>query len=213
MKGYCEGCSSIVDIDVPPDGHIVPIHDCGGDERACQVRCPIQGLCGPIREMRVLGIDVGGVIVNKAGDFGDTSFFSDRYLETPPTEQVFEVLERVVPMFDDVLIISKCGRNIQRKTMEWMDHHDFYGKTGISRSKFNFCLKRPEKVGIAQFWGVTHYVDDRIDIIKSMKDVVPHLFLFAPDIKATVSQGGFHMVPSWSKLERLLEVLDKRSKA
>ena len=161
--------------------------------------------------MNVLGIDVGGVIISKAGDDGDTSFFSDRYLETPPTEQVFEVLSRVVPNFDDALIISKCGPNVQRKTMAWMDHHGFYDKTGIARGKFNFCLKRPDKVGIAQFWGVTHYVDDRIDIIRSMKGIVPNLFLFAPEIKATVTQGGFHIVPSWPKLERLLQVLDRRS--
>ena len=166
-----------------------------------------------VTKSKILGIDVGGVIVSKAGDFGDTSFFSDRFLETPPTDQVFEVLARIVPNFDDVLIISKCGTNVQRKTMAWMDHHDFYGKTGIARSKFNFCFKREEKVPIAQFWGVTHYVDDRIDIIKSMKDTVPNLFLFTPDIRATVTQGGFYMVPSWPKLERLLEVLDKRETA
>ena len=47
-SGHCEGCGREVVIDVPPDGHIVPIHDCGGDDKACQYRCPVEGLCGPV---------------------------------------------------------------------------------------------------------------------------------------------------------------------
>lgn len=163
--------------------------------------------------MKVLGIDIGGVIISRECDGGDTSFFSNNYLQTPPSDKVFEVLERIVPMFDDVQIISKCGANIQRKTLEWMNHYDFYNRTGIEKHKFHFCLRRDEKVGIAQFLGVTHYVDDRADILSSMKGIVPNLFKFAPNVNATVSQGNFHIVQSWEKLERLLEVLDKRQKA
>lgn len=48
MKGRCQGCGEFVFIDSPPDGHIVPAHDCGGDERACQYRCPAQDRCGPV---------------------------------------------------------------------------------------------------------------------------------------------------------------------
>ena len=160
---------------------------------------------------RVLGIDVGNVIIGGGGE--DTSFFSNNYLRTPALDGVFEVLPRIVPKFDDVVIISKCGNRVRNKTMEWMKHYDFHTKTGIGVDKFNFCYKREDKAWIAQFWEVTHYLDDRMDIINSMRGVVPNLFLFAPNVRATVTQGGFHIVPSWAAFERLLEVLDKRSKA
>jgi hypothetical protein len=160
---------------------------------------------------RILGIDVGGVIIG--GDGEDTSFFSDNYLQTPQLENAIEVIARVRPRFDNTFIISKCGPKVESKTMAWMRHHDFHNRTEIGETAFHFCRKRPEKVGIAKKLGVTHYIDNRMDIINSMIGTVPNLFLFNPLQRATVTQGPFHIVPSWAAFERLLEVLDKRSKA
>ncbi len=158
--------------------------------------------------MKVLGIDIGGVIIG--GDGEDTSFFSDNFLLTPELEGASDVIARVKSQFDDVVIISKCGRRVEEKSILWLQHHKFFEKTDIDSDRLFFCRKRPEKAGIAQRLGVTHYIDNQIDIIKSMDGIVPNLFLFAPNVRATVSQKGFHIVPSWAKFERLLEVLDKR---
>jgi hypothetical protein len=163
--------------------------------------------------MSVLGIDVGGVIISREGDGGDTSFFSDNYLKTPASKDVLEVLSRIVPKFEHTFIISKCGSKVQQKTLDWMSAQHFYHRTGISRQDFFFCKTRPEKAGIAQRLGVTHYVDDRMDILNSMIGIVPNLFLFNPLQRATVTQKSFHIVPSWAAFERLLEVIDKRKKA
>src|SRR5689334_22627413 len=109
----------------------------------------------------ILGIDVGGVIISREGDGGDTSFFSDNYLRTPSTKDCFEALSRTVPKFDHTFIISKCGANVQRKTLEWMTANYFFHHTGIQRQNIFFCKARPEKAGIAERLGVTHYIDDR----------------------------------------------------
>lgn len=161
--------------------------------------------------MKVLGIDVGGVIIG--GDGEDTSFFSDNFLLTPELEGASDVIARLKPQFDDVVIISKCGPKVEKKTILWMHYHKFFEKTDIDSDRMFFCRKRPEKAGIAEALGVTHYVDNRMDIIRSMIGTVPNLFLFAPNVKATVRQGNFHIVPSWTKLERVIEVIDKWSKA
>jgi hypothetical protein len=160
--------------------------------------------------MKVLGIDFGRVI---SGGEGDDTIFTDNFLETPELEGATETIARIKPMFDDVVIISKCGPKIQRKTNLWLYHHRFFEKTDIDSDRLFFCRERSEKVGIAQRLGVTHYVDNRMDIIRSMIGVVPNLFLFAPNVTATVRQGNFHIVPSWAKLERVIEVIDKWSKA
>jgi hypothetical protein len=153
--------------------------------------------------MNILGVDVGNVITGGGGE--DTSFFSDNYLETPEVEGAIDSLARLVPKFDDVYIISKCGNKVQKKTLEWMNHHDFYNRTGIGVDKFNFCYKREDKVWIAEFWGVTHFVDDRKDVLDTMVGRIPNLFWFAPHLQATVRKGNFFIVPSWDRLERVLE--------
>jgi hypothetical protein len=153
--------------------------------------------------MNILGVDVGNVIIGGGGE--DTSFFSDNYLETPEVEGAIDSLARLVPKFDDVYIISKCGNKVQKKTLEWMKYHDFYNRTGIGVDKFNFCYKREDKVWIAEFWGVTHFVDDRKDVLNTMHGVIPNLFHFAPNFKATVRQGSFFQVGSWENLEKVIE--------
>jgi len=160
--------------------------------------------------MNVLGIDIGGVIISDQGDGTDTSFFSDNFLMTPQNPEAIETIARIKHRFDDVVIISKCGPKVEKKTILWLHYHKFFEKTDIDSDRLFFCRKRPEKAGIAQGLGVTHYIDNRMDIINSMMGVVPNLFLFAPNIRATVRQGNFHIVPSWAKFERILEVLDKR---
>jgi hypothetical protein len=44
----------------------------------------------------MLGVDVGGVIVDRIrADGSDTSFFSDRFLETPAVAGAFDTLARL----------------------------------------------------------------------------------------------------------------------
>ncbi|MBA3679436.1 hypothetical protein H0W80_04625, partial [Candidatus Saccharibacteria bacterium] len=50
----------------------------------------------------VLGVDVGGVIIDRVNDNTDTSFFGDNYLSTTAVSDVFEALaELVQARFED----------------------------------------------------------------------------------------------------------------
>ena len=71
---------------------------------------------------RVLGIDIGGVIIKSAEAAGDTSFFSSAYLETPPVEGAIDSIKTLYEgLFDgEVYLISKCGEGVQRKTLDWL---------------------------------------------------------------------------------------------
>ncbi|WP_243866704.1 hypothetical protein [Actinophytocola oryzae] len=151
-----------------------------------------------------LGVDFGRVIHGAAAPDGpeDTVFLrgtDEEALVSPATAGAFEVLPDLVSRFDGrVWVISKCGPRIQRRTLAWLDHHDFHGRTGIPLGNVRFCRRREEKAGHCARLGITHMVDDRIDVHRALLDTVPYRYLFgrqkgpAPD--------WVHHTPTWADL-------------
>jgi hypothetical protein len=135
-----------------------------------------------------LGIDFGGVIhgVTYRPDGPDTFLEGtlDEALATPAMPGALEALARLNKLFDArVWVVSKCGPRVQSRTEQWLDHNNFFTQTGIERSHVSFCRQRPDKAPRCAELGITHFVDDRADILESMVGIVEHLFMFA-------SRGG-----------------------
>jgi hypothetical protein len=154
-----------------------------------------------------LGVDIGRVIIGGAGPGGaDTQFFSGdpaRMLATPAVAGAFEALARLVPRFDQVWLVSKCGDRVRRHTRLWLDHHDFAGRTGIPREHLRFCLKRPEKAIHCAELGITHFVDDKLDVHQALRDVVPYRYLFGP--QRTPPPAWVRPAPTWAAAEAAIE--------
>jgi hypothetical protein len=131
--------------------------------------------------MEALGVDIGGVIIDRVDDNADTSFFGDNYLATPAVPGVVEALARLVTgkFGDQVYLVSKCGQRTQDRSLAWLAHHDFYTRTGIRPGHARFCRQRPGKAAIATELGLTHFVDDRLEVLGYL-DTVPNLYLFRP---------------------------------
>lgn len=127
-------------------------------------------------EKQRIGIDIGKVIIGGSGE-DDTSFFSDDYLATPEVAEAFESI-RKISEYCDVWIISKCGQKVQDRTLEWLASRNFYSLTGVNPEQVLFVRKRPEKAPLAKEIGLAAFVDDREDIINSMKTVVEFPVLF-----------------------------------
>ena len=129
-----------------------------------------------------LGIDIGRVIIGPVvGGVADTSFLGSRLedaLHTPPAEGAFEAIAMLVPCFEQVWLVSKCGESVQRKSVAWLEHHRFWERTGIPDGSVRFCRKRPDKAIHARELSLTHFVDDRTDVLRHLRGLVPHLFLF-----------------------------------
>ncbi|MBY8856478.1 hypothetical protein K7711_08320 [Nocardia sp. CA2R105] len=130
-----------------------------------------------------MGVDFGRVIQGAAAEPGaaDTVFLSggvEQALRTPPSLDAFEVLARLVPRFDGAWVISKCGPRIEQRTRQWLDHHDFYDRTGIPRENLRFCRARADKAIHCAELGITHMIDDRIEVHSALRGLVPHLFWF-----------------------------------
>ncbi|MEA2901630.1 MAG: hypothetical protein QOH36_1517 [Actinomycetota bacterium] len=137
------------------------------------------------RELR-LGVDIGRVIIDgsshPSGD--DTAFFKgglQNALLTPPVDQLFDALPRLVTLFEHrVWLISKCGQRVQDRSLAWLDHHDFYDRTGIARDNVRFCRQRPEKAIHCRELGITDLVDDRVDVHEAVRGIVRRSYLFGP---------------------------------
>lgn len=132
-------------------------------------------------QAEALGVDIGGVVIDRINDNTDTSFFSDNYLNTTAVPGTIEALARLVAerFGTNVHFVSKCGPSIERKTREWLKHHDIFGRTGIPEGNLRFCRRRREKAPIAEELGLTHFIDDRLEILGYLA-TVPTRILFQP---------------------------------
>ena len=131
-----------------------------------------------------LGIDIGKVIINGPAhpEGGDTAFFTGDeavMLATPEMAGAFEAIGRLVPLFGGrVWLVSKCGPRVQQRSLEWLAHHRFWERTGVAEGNVRFCLRRPDKAIHCAELGITHFVDDKPDVIAAITPVVPHRYLF-----------------------------------
>src|SRR5262249_50873604 len=128
-----------------------------------------------------LGVDIGGVIIARADGDADTSFFSDDYLRTTAVPGAFDAVRRLVAerFGDRVFLVSKCRPRVQERTLHWLDHHGFHDHTGIDRSRVHCCRERHEKAGISETLGLTHFVDDRLEVLSHLT-TAGTLYLFQP---------------------------------
>lgn len=154
-----------------------------------------------------LGIDVGGVIIDRVNDNTDTSFFGDKYLETTAVPGAIEAIARLVAgrFGKKSYIVSKCGANVEARTRRWLEHHGFYGRTGIAPDRFRFCRRRQDKAGICAELGITHFVDDRLEVLGYLT-TVPHRYLFRPNPNE-IRKFGRHLpsvrtVTEWAEIRR-----------
>ena len=156
-----------------------------------------------------LGIDIGRVIIGPVlGGRADTSFLGgsfERAMQTPPTEGCFETIARLVEAFDGhAYLVSKCGSSVQDKTWHWLRHHDFWHLTGMKPSKVRFCLTRPEKAGICAELGITHFIDDRVDIIESLEGIVGTRILFGEQEGGVLPPPGSVAAGDWAEVRSLV---------
>ncbi len=131
-----------------------------------------------------LGIDIGRVIISAGSGRGDTSFLDGDLtaaLGTPPARDALPTIRDLVVTFGGrVWLVSKAGPRVQDRTRRWLDHHRFWEMTRMDRANLRFCRQRNEKAEIARELGLTHFVDDRPDVLAAMLGVVRFRFLFGP---------------------------------
>jgi hypothetical protein len=153
----------------------------------------------------ILGVDIGGVIIDRINNGTDTSFFTNNYLKTTAVPGVFDALRQLrdKKFGENIYLVSKCGKVVQDKTLHWLQYNNFYDKTGINYDHVHFCRQRHEKAGICQKFGITHFVDDRLEVLGNLISV-PTLYLFQPRLKEVQKFIDFvdrvKVVDSWEQI-------------
>jgi hypothetical protein len=131
-----------------------------------------------------LGVDIGRVIIAPVDPTSgaDTEFLSGderRSMMTPPAEGAIPVLRELNARFGGaVWIVSKAGPRVQALSRRWLERWRFFALTGIRPGNLYFCRERHEKAGYARRFGLTHFIDDRRDVLEPMRGLVPNLLLF-----------------------------------
>jgi hypothetical protein len=155
-----------------------------------------------------LGIDIGRVLIAAEGTGGaDTSFIGGSLqdaLDTPPYEGMFEAVAPLVDRFEGrVWLVSKCGPSVQAKSRAWLQHHRFFERTGVPPANLRFCLQRPQKADHCRELRITHFIDDRSDVLRHLEGVVPNRYLFGPQRKP-VTVEGLVLLPEWKDAAALV---------
>lgn len=127
------------------------------------------------------GTDIGGVLIERKDDRGDTSF-AIQHLQTPDVPGAIDAVREIALRIggENVFLVSKCKPQTEQRTLEWLAAHRFHEVTGVPRESVHFCRERVDKAPICRDLGVTHFVDDRLEVLGYLTSV-PNRYLFRPE--------------------------------
>ena len=157
-----------------------------------------------------LGIDFGRVIMGAADSEGhaDTSFLSGgeaRAMETAAEAGALETIRDLCTHLEgEVWIVSKCGPRIERRTRRWLDHHHFYERTGVQRENLRFCRERRDKKIHCRELEITHFIDDRMDVLTNLRGLVPNLYWFGAETQTKPAPKWVTPVADWGAVRSAL---------
>ena len=154
-----------------------------------------------------IGIDIGGVIVKKVSHDEDTSFFSDNFLNTPEVEGALSSIRVTLETFGikNVFVVSACGPVVQKKSIEWLAHHNFFGQTRFLEENVYFCRARLDKAPICRALGISCFIDDRVDVLEEMS-AVEYKILFG---EHKSKKPGLINTHDWKSVLKLFEKLGR----
>jgi hypothetical protein len=158
---------------------------------------------------RRLGIDIGRVIIGGSGR-GDTAIFDgsdEDSLRTPEVPGAIATIAALTRLFaGKVWLVSKCGPKVQGRTRKWLRHHDFWRLTGVPEQNLRFCLERRDKAIHCKQNRLTHFIDDRLDVLAHLRGLVTHRFLFGPQRQDTIVPADIVRVADWKAVARAFEL-------
>ena len=152
-----------------------------------------------------LGVDIGKVIISADTDNPSRTIFGKEFLQTPEVEGAMSTIRSLHnrPRWSEIFLVSKCGVEIQQRTILWLEQHHFYERTGVKRENVYFCRERSEKAMIASRLLLTQFIDDKMDILRLMPPSVWGKILFAPDKKVEPSYD-VTIAKSWDDIDDIL---------
>jgi len=164
---------------------------------------------------QAIGFDFGGVIIEP---YPETKSESFENLKVKAIPGAFEAIREFVEFFGpkNSFIVSKCGTTMEQRVSDWLRDNEFYKHTLLPSQNVFFCRERKDKAPICEKLQITHFVDDRVDVLQHMVGIVPNLYHFAcegfPDKTTEKSFNAdaynYTKVHSWKELLKI--IVDKK---
>lgn len=127
-----------------------------------------------------LGIDFGNVIL---ADDGGRFKESRGLMQCKAVEGAREGVRALVKLFgpEHVFIVSKAGRRLTKLTLEWL-HAGFLKDTGLlgDDGHIFFVPRRMEKRPVVEALAITHFIDDRMSVLRSLTKCQQRLLMCGP---------------------------------
>ncbi len=131
-----------------------------------------------------LGMDLGGVICDRVKPDGQMvkDFLTD-YRDVTEVDRSFWAIQKLVERLgkDNCFIVSSNMSAItELASRYWLTFRNFCGNTGFNPDHIFFCRGRELKAPICQELGITHFIDDRPQVLQALVGAVPSLYWFKP---------------------------------
>ena len=156
----------------------------------------------------VLGVDIWKVLIREVPG---RSFRDDAFLDFPEVGDAFRVLRRLHDerFGCDIHLITRCGVKVRGRRLSWLDHHDFWKRTGIPRVPPRYCWTPKNKSDVCYDMGMSHFVDDDPRELVHLEGSIQNLICLQPlqshaDALARFMATSVTRVESWREIERLL---------
>ncbi len=152
-----------------------------------------------------IGIDIGGVLVDRAAHDTDTSFFGGRPMETPAVHGAVEAVARLVAAADGrVCIVSKAGPRIEALSRQWLALQGI-ADVMIPWGQIHFVRERADKGPVCERLKVTHFVDDNVGVLNHLTTVRRKILFtggLGPNPLPTQVPKGVTVAATWPDVVR-----------
>ncbi len=148
-----------------------------------------------IKTENALGIDLGRTIVHRVNGMQVLLPDADRVIRRLVSEKFGE----------RVHIISRVTPEQQVRAEAWLRSTRFLQSVGIATDHLHFCAERRDKAPICHRLGITHFIDDRPEVMSHMPFITHRLLFQANQEDAEKWQAELSSttrVESWLDIER-----------
>ncbi len=130
----------------------------------------------------VLGLDFGWTLANLDNVENVLEKFElltpTELIAIPEYEGCLRAVSELATCFQSVYVISACTKPMEANVRLWLDMKGYVGGNApLHSNRIHFCLERSGKAPLCEVLGITHFVDDRFDVLGHLHSV-PYRFQF-----------------------------------
>jgi hypothetical protein len=152
-----------------------------------------------------LGVDIGGVIMERLASPVSNERSGAQECRAPLIPGALEALRRLNQgrFQRRIYVVSHWQVEHHELVSDWLSRQQFCARTGIDAEHVRLCAQRADKADICHELGITHFIDDRLEVLRHLTSV-PHLYLFDQHPEEAgrfdSSLPGVHEVRTWHEV-------------